>query len=88
MLLQSQRRRDGSCGTAARTETPPAVAKSVLVAVVVRPEDCTACGSCVDACPRDAIAVDDVARIDGARCNGCGACVTECPNGALQLAEA
>lgn len=79
------RRRDGSC--AAPPGAAPSGAQLRSVAVVARPEDCTACGSCVDVCPRDAITVDDVAKIDEERCNGCEACVTECPNGVFELTE-
>lgn len=44
---------------------------------------CTACGTCEQWCPEDAIAVDEVARIDEARCVGCGECVAVCPVGAV-----
>jgi ferredoxin len=79
------RRRDGSCGAQADAGARSVVAPPHVVAVVARPEDCTACGLCVDVCPRGAITVDDVAMVDAACCNGCGLCVDECPNGVFEL---
>ena len=47
---------------------------------------CTGCGTCVEMCPVEAIAlVDGKARVDEGRCIGCGLCVTTCPNDALVL---
>jgi NAD-dependent dihydropyrimidine dehydrogenase PreA subunit len=43
-------------------------------------DDCTNCGSCVDACPVEAIkAGADKHEIDPDKCVDCGACVDECP---------
>lgn len=63
--------------------------KEVNLAVVrVDVEACKGCGSCVDVCPNDAIAlVEDTAEVDEEACKGCGVCVDECPNGALALAD-
>ena len=55
------------------------------MAVKVDKEKCTACGVCVDACPTEAIEVDEVAKIDEEKCVDCGTCVDECPNEALSL---
>jgi len=49
----------------------------------IKEQDCTACGTCAEWCPEDAITVDDVARIDGELCIGCGECVAVCPVGAV-----
>lgn len=46
---------------------------------------CTACSTCEDRCPFDAIGVDDHSSVDGERCLGCGVCVTTCETGALSL---
>ncbi len=44
---------------------------------------CVACGTCADACPQDAITVEDVSVIDASKCVDCGVCVDECPAGAI-----
>jgi len=48
-------------------------------------DDCTACGNCADACPVDAIKVDDIAVVDEKECTDCGSCVDECPVDAITL---
>ncbi|KYK21458.1 ferredoxin [Thermoplasmatales archaeon SG8-52-2] len=56
------------------------------MAAVVDKEKCTGCGSCVEACPVDAIKVEnDKAIIDNDECIDCGTCVDECPEGAISL---
>jgi ferredoxin len=48
-------------------------------------EKCTACGTCAESCPENAIefaAVDGVYQIDEEKCVDCGACESECPSGA------
>lgn len=44
---------------------------------------CTACGTCADNCPSEAIAVDDVAVIDNDKCIGCGECIAVCQDDAV-----
>jgi ferredoxin len=46
---------------------------------------CTACETCLERCPMDAVTVEDVAQISLDRCIGCGLCVTECPTEAISL---
>jgi electron transport complex protein RnfB len=46
---------------------------------------CVGCGACVEACPFEALVMDDVARVDRVRCVGCGVCTLACPEGALSL---
>lgn len=47
---------------------------------------CVACGACEDACPEEAISVDEVAVVDESKCTGCGSCVDSCPEEAITLA--
>ena len=52
---------------------------------VVDEDTCISCGVCVDACPVDAITMEDKAIIDAETCTDCGACVDECPVDAISL---
>lgn len=42
-------------------------------------DDCTACGTCIDECPVDAISEGDIYVIDPDLCTDCGACADVCP---------
>jgi NAD-dependent dihydropyrimidine dehydrogenase PreA subunit len=78
----------GSASGANGPANAPAVASGArAVAVVARPESCTACGTCVQTCLKDAITLGETAVIDASSCTGCGLCVSDCANGALALAE-
>jgi len=46
---------------------------------------CTACGTCADWCPSDAIAVHEHATIDGHKCIGCGECIAVCRDDAVRF---
>jgi NAD-dependent dihydropyrimidine dehydrogenase PreA subunit len=46
---------------------------------------CQGCGICEDACPFDAIHVEDVAEVVWENCMGCGICESQCTGGALVL---
>ncbi len=47
-------------------------------------DECTACGTCMDACPSEAIKEgQEKYEIDQDLCVECGACVEECPVGAI-----
>ena len=49
----------------------------------IDPEECTACGSCMEECPEDAITEgDDFYTITDA-CIDCGSCVEVCPVDAI-----
>lgn len=42
-------------------------------------DDCTACGTCIDECPVEAISEGDIYVIDPDLCTDCGACADVCP---------
>ncbi len=46
---------------------------------------CTACGTCVDVCPFDALSLDATVVTDREKCMGCGLCMDRCPQEALAL---
>ena len=50
----------------------------------VTDEACTHCDACIDACPDEAIALDETTVvIDRERCMACGKCILACPAGTL-----
>lgn len=57
------------------------------MAVQINTADCVGCGTCVDACPSEALVVndDEVAEVNEDECTECGTCVDECPNEAMSL---
>ena len=55
--------------------------------VIIEESKCTACGTCVDVCPVEAITVDQVVHIDPENCIDCGSCIYECSEGALSMAD-
>jgi pyruvate formate lyase activating enzyme len=55
------------------------------VELVFRGDRCLACGECLAACPRTAISLGRLGRIDRARCEACGHCAVACPSSALAV---
>ena len=52
----------------------------------VNKETCTGCGDCLEACPLDAIEIqDEIAVVDADTCGDCGACVDECPTESITV---
>lgn len=47
---------------------------------------CTACGTCIDECPVEAITAGDVYVIDATICTDCGSCAGVCPVEAISEA--
>ena len=56
-----------------------------IMAVKIDKEKCTACGTCVESCPVEAIKIKEKAEVDEENCIDCGTCVDECPEGAIEL---
>ncbi len=52
--------------------------KIELMAYIIN-EDCTACGTCIDECPVEAISEGDIYKINPDICTDCGACADVCP---------
>ncbi len=52
-------------------------------------ELCTACETCIERCPMDALAMsaDEVPEVNLDRCIGCGVCATGCPVEAIAMEE-
>jgi ferredoxin len=48
---------------------------------------CTSCGMCMEICPVDAIALNDIAEVSPDACIGCGLCASACPVEAISLFE-
>lgn len=46
---------------------------------IIKADTCTACGTCIDECPVEAISAGDVYVIDPDSCIDCGACAGVCP---------
>lgn len=58
------------------------------MSVSVDQENCSICGSCVDACPNGALEVKgDKLELKPDECIDCNACVDACPNSAIKPAE-
>lgn len=60
------------------------MARSAFVNTV-NEDECIACGSCMEACPFDALTLEDTIVVNELRCTGCGVCIPTCPTGALSL---
>ena len=56
------------------------------MAAIVDKEKCSGCGECIEACPLDAIAMQDsVAVVDETTCGDCGACIDVCPTESISV---
>ncbi len=52
-------------------------------------ELCTACETCIDRCPTEALTMgeEDVPEVNLDGCIGCGVCASGCPSEAIELEE-
>lgn len=55
------------------------------MSVKVDKEKCTGCSLCVEACPVNAIKIENDKAVINDECVECGACINECPNEAISL---
>jgi len=54
--------------------------------IQINRDRCTGCGACIEACPSDAITLQDgFAQIILEHCTDCGACIEVCPQGAIWI---
>lgn len=60
--------------------------KDFVMAYVIS-DECTACGSCINECPVDAISEGDIYVIDPETCIDCAACADVCPVEAISEGE-
>lgn len=60
--------------------------KNKIMAYIIS-DDCTACGSCINECPVDAISEGDIYVIDPDVCIDCAACAEVCPVEAISEAD-
>jgi uncharacterized Fe-S center protein len=56
-----------------------------LASPYVKKDKCTSCGLCAENCPRDAISVDEKAKISNEECIGCCQCLSVCSEGAISI---
>ena len=56
---------------------------------MVNSKFCVACGTCIKACPRNAVSVwrGCHAIVAESECIGCGRCVKVCPIGCIEIKE-
>ncbi len=48
---------------------------------------CIGLGSCLKACPHDAISIINGTAVVNAYCDGCGECLSKCPRGLIKLVD-
>jgi len=58
------------------------------MAFFINPDECTACGACIDECPTECISEgDDFYTINPDDCTDCAACADVCPVECIAEAE-
>jgi ferredoxin len=66
--------------------TLPYIILTFIEMAYVITDDCTACGTCIDECPVEAISEGDIYVINPDECTDCGACAEVCPVEAIHPA--
>ena len=62
------------------------LAQRILLRPVADPEECTACGTCIDQCPVGALSMArEIPEVDPETCITCFCCQEMCPEKAIQL---
>jgi len=64
------------------------MAKKEKKTPVINREWCKGCEICVEFCPKDALAMDEMEKANLAfpeKCDGCGMCELRCPDLAIEL---
>ncbi len=71
-----------------RKGTLPMINSTYHLAVIDQ-QSCNGCGTCVEWCPTDAIALNEegLAQREESACLGCGVCSRFCPEEAISLQE-
>jgi electron transport complex protein RnfB len=67
-------------------ESPARAVHTNYYAQVIE-EDCTACETCAELCPMEAITMEESAVVNPERCIGCGVCVYNCPSDAISYKQ-
>ena len=57
------------------------------MSIIINPDKCTGCETCLDSCPFDAIELKDGKAYINEYCNACAACLSVCPEGAIISVE-
>ena len=57
------------------------------MSVIINPDKCTGCETCLDSCPFDAIELKDGKAYINEYCNACAACLSVCSEGAIISTE-
>ncbi|MBD3229738.1 MAG: 4Fe-4S dicluster domain-containing protein [Candidatus Lokiarchaeota archaeon] len=63
----------------------PFHARTTHQAKLAYPDECIACGTCVEKCPMEVITLNEHAVFNVEKCIGCGVCAYHCPQEAIEI---